>query len=280
MNFSFDGAYMMPGQTAERLTWENTFWFGDRALQQWTGVVLSGAARDTGNTNYTTILRSGLLLGRITATNKLVAWTPTATNGSENIFGILDLSVNTQRLGADQDRWLAYVMIGGTVKADRIIIPGNTSMGIANDTLEHVVRTQLYRRFIFSDQWEGTTFGGWRNIVAKTADYTVTEDDHDIYFTNRGASGTVVFTLPTTPKKGLRYGFHVVADQTITVAGGTADNIVAFNNATADSIGFATSSAKMGGSFVVMGDGTGWLAQPHNWASAADASQITTVTDA
>jgi hypothetical protein len=280
MNFSYDGAYIIPGQTGERLTWENTFWFGDRALQQWTGMILSGASRDTGNTSYTTILRSGLLLGKVTATNKIKEWNPTGTDGSQFIFGVLDLSVNTQRLGADQDRWLAYMMVGGTVKADRLIVPGTTAMGISGTTYEHLIRAQLYRRFIFSDQWDGTNIGGWRDIVAKTADYTVTEADNNILFTTRGAAGAVVFTLPATPKKGLRYGFHSVADQNMTVAGGTADNIVALNNLTADSVGFATSSTKIGGSFVVYGDGTGWLVQPHNWASAADASQITTVTDA
>jgi hypothetical protein len=279
MNFSFDGAYMMPGQTSERFTWENTFWFGDRHLQQWTSGVISGAARDVGNTSYTTILRSGLLLGRVTATNKIKEWNPTGTDGSQYIFGVLDLSQSMQRLGNDQDRWLAYTMVGGTIKADRLIVPGTTALGISGTTYEHMIRAQMYRRFIFSDQWDGTD-NVWKAIVAKTADYTVTEADNGIRFTNRGAAGTVVFTLPVTPKLGLQYSFHVVADQTVTVTGGTADNIVAYNNATADSIGFATSSTKIGGSFTVYGDGTGWLVEPHNWASAADASQITTVTDA
>lgn len=259
MNFSFDGAYIMPGQLTERLTWENTFWFGDRALQQWTGVVLSGAARDTGNTSYTTILRSGLLLGRVTATNKIKEWNPTGTDGSEQIFGVLDLSVNTQRLGANQDRWLAYIMVGGTLKADRLIIPGNTTMGIDNETLEHLVRAQMYRRFIFSDDWDGNPHGGWKNVVVKTASYTVTEADNNVLFSTRGASGAVTFTLPATAKKGLRYGFYNAADQDMLVASGTADTMVAINDLAADSVAFSTSSLKIGGMFEVFGDGTGWL---------------------
>lgn len=282
MNFSYDGAYIIPGQTGERLTWENTFWFGDRALQQWTGMILSGASRDTGNTSYTTILRSGLLLGKVTATNKIKEWNPTGTDGSQFIFGVLDLSVNTQRLGADQDRWLAYMMVGGTVKADRLIVPGTTAMGISGTTYEHLIRAQLYRRFIFSDQWDGTNIGGWRDVAAQATSLTVTEAMNNTLFTTRGASGAVTFTLPTTPKKGLRYGFYNAADQNMTITAGTADTMVAINDLTADSVSFSTASSKIGGMIEVFGDGTGWLTRvsPGQTSDGTTSGQLVTVVTA
>jgi len=47
-----------------------------------------------------------------------------------------------------------------------------------------------------------------------------------------------------------------VADVTLTVTAGTADTLLTFNDAAADSVGFATSSEKMGGAFLVWCDKT------------------------
>lgn len=278
--FSYDGAYALPGQRSEISTLENQFWFGKREEQFYFPVVIGGASRDAGNTSYTQILRSGLLMGVVTSTKKLKEWNPTGTDGSERIFGVLDIPLNMQRLGANQDRFLAHVLVRGIVKPERLIIPGETTFGIASETYEHVIRYQFQQRgILLSDstyQLARPNLFPWVDVVAKTADYTVTEADNGTLFTNRGASGAVIFTLPVTPKKGLRYGFHVVADNSVTVAGGTADNVVGFNNLTADSVGFATSSEKIGGRFDVEGDGTGWLVSAHHWGLGATAQTITT----
>lgn len=274
MNFVYEGNYVMPGQTTVRSTVENQFWFGERHQQLWTGMVLSGASRDSGNAN-TTILRSGMLLGKVTATGKVKEWNPTATDGSEHVFGILDIGMNTQRLGSDQDKWLAYMMIGGTVKADRLLIPGQSNFGISGVASEYLVRAQMHRRFLFSDKLEGNAFGGWRGVIAKTADYTVKEADNNVLFTNRGAAGAVNFTLPVTAKNGLRYMFYCVADQTLKVTAGTADTLITFNDAAADSVSYETAGDKIGGAFEVIGDGTGWLVIPHNQVDGVMVQTIT-----
>jgi hypothetical protein len=93
-------------------------------------------------------------------------------------------------------------------------------------------------------------------------------------FTNEGASNAVNFTLPATAKKGLRYGFYVVADQNVTVTAGTADTMVVLNDAAADSVALQTSSEKIGGFFEVMGTGTKWLVLPRLW----EAQTVTIVT--
>lgn len=63
-----------------------------------------------------------------------------------------------------------------------------------------------------------------RNVVAKTANYTVLAADLNNFFTNAGASGTVNFTLPTAAA-GLVYTFYVDAAQTVTITAGASTTI-------------------------------------------------------
>lgn len=130
------------------------------------------------------------------------------------------------------------------------------------------------RRLIFDSNREGYIA---RRIEAKTADYTLTAADGGKTFTNRGAAGAVNFTLPTTGEveSGWWAEFYVVANQTVTVTAGTADTMVTFNDAAADSVAFSTASEKIGASLRVIHDGTGWLTEPGTWD---DGSAVTTAT--
>jgi hypothetical protein len=167
------------------------------------------------------------------------------------------------RLNLNQDRWLGFMMVAGFVKADRLLIPGEANLGIVGHAYEHIIRAQLFPRFQTSDWHWGNSFGGWRNVVARTSNYTVKESDNGTLFTNRGASGGVNFTLPAVSKRGLRYGFFVVADQDVTITAGTADTLIVFNDAAADSIAVTGSGNRVGAFFEVIGDGTGWLVLYH-----------------
>jgi hypothetical protein len=104
----------------------------------------------------------------------------------------------------------------------------------------------------------------YKKIAAKTAAYTLTPDDNGKVFTNRGAAGSVTFTLPPTADIPIGFNarfFNVVIDQNLVVAShGSADNIVAFNDPTADSIAFSTASERAGSGVEMVWDGTGWLA--------------------
>jgi hypothetical protein len=275
MSFEFTGAFGIPGIAAALETVENVFWWGRFENNQYVGAVIEGAARDTGNTGYTDVLRPGLLLGQLTTGEKYTEWDPTATDGSQMIKGVLAYAQKMQRLGSNADRWVGWIMVGGNIKADRLLIPGQTAYTIAGNANEHLIRAQMFGRFLFSDRLQGSRMGGWSNIVIKTADYTVTEADNDTLFTNRGDAGAINFTLPTTAEKGLHYGFYCVADQNMTVTSGTADTLVCFNDATADSITLSTSSEKIGGMFEVYGDGTGWLTKT---SLAADSQTVTIAT--
>jgi hypothetical protein len=88
--------------------------------------------------------------------------------------------------------------------------------------------------------------------VAKTASYLVKATDHGLCFTNEGAGGAIVFTLPpvATVSDGWNIEVLVVADQTVTVTA-PAGLLIAFNNAAATSIAYSTSVEKIGGAIEI-----------------------------
>jgi hypothetical protein len=112
----------------------------------------------------------------------------------------------------------------------------------------------------------------WRSFIAKTTSYTLVPSDNGSLFTNVGASGSVTFTLPTL-SQNYRFGFLVVADQTVTITAPAANTVVAFNNATATSLAFSTASHRIGGCLVLQSNelGTLW----YSFCVSADPSQNT-----
>jgi hypothetical protein len=89
-----------------------------------------------------------------------------------------------------------------------------------------------------------------RRVVAKTADYTIVYpmDAPGTIFTNNGATGAVIFTLPTASKAllGVEYLFKTVVDYDVTVKPPAVDTALSLNDLTADSLAASTSSQKIG----------------------------------
>jgi len=113
----------------------------------------------------------------------------------------------------------------------------------------------------------GHTLRNSRRVIrAKTANYTLTPADNGILFTNEGATGSVTFTLPTPSAKlrGVWYEFFVIADYALVLS--CTEGIVADDNASADSVSYATTDEMIGGSFEAVCTGTLWLVK----ASAYD----------
>jgi hypothetical protein len=99
-------------------------------------------------------------------------------------------------------------------------------------------------------------------IKAKTASYTVTAAESGVMFTNRGATVAITFTLPAVSGLpiGTFYEFYGISATGFTVASnGSSDNIVALNDAAADSLTAATTSLIIGSWCKVIWDGTSWL---------------------
>jgi hypothetical protein len=224
----------------------NIQWNAGRFMVFGSPEVLSGAARDSGNTP-TTILRAGLVLGKIASSGKLAQYDPTATDGTQQAYAFMPFPMRMTDFDAnDVDRTITPI-IGGFVKASQV------------PNLDNKARADLFGRVIFDDDLMGNRFG-WRGPVAKAADYTVTAADNGTLFTTRGAAGAVNFTLPAIDR-GLRYRFFNEAGQNMTITAATADTMVVFNDLAADSIAFSTASELIGGSVEVIANDneTKWL---------------------
>lgn len=200
------------------------------------GVKINSAAADSTNTP-TTELRTGLVMGQISASGEYAQYNPAATNGTQFPVGLLwEDRKMTDDAGSAQAKTGQLVMAGPVVASSVI-------------GLDPRVRQFLGARIIFDD-YPIAEPTGWFGPVAKTADYMVVEADSGKMFTNQGAAGAVNFTLPTTIKAGFRAKFYCETNQTITVTA-PADKLVAFNDPVATAIALSTASEKVGGAIEI-----------------------------
>lgn len=251
--FGFSNVGVGPGIQEAIETFEREICWGKWEQLRSTSAQVDAATIDAGNTP-TTILRPGLLLGKIAATGKLTHYDGDATDGSDVAVAILKQPYSMVDLGGTTRELFVDVLIGGPVKAGMLY------------GLDIQSRKQLAGAFYFDDEAANCRFGNYLKQAAKTADYTVVAADDRTLFTTKGASGAVVFTLPapTLALKGMLVGFFNEADQNMTVNCATNDLIVTFNDLAADSVAFSTSGQKIGAmvEFTPNFDGTKWLCLP------------------
>lgn len=95
-----------------------------------------------------------------------------------------------------------------------------------------------------------------KRVIGKSAAYSASAavDRAGSVFTTRDAAGAVTFTLPTPGRGylGCEYAFASVADQSMTVAGKTAGDILTLNNAAAASVAASTGGQKLGAKIVAI----------------------------
>ena len=96
----------------------------------------------------------------------------------------------------------------------------------------------------------------------KTLDYTVKASESGTFFSNRGATAAMNFTLPAVAS-GLNYLFYAAADFSVTVTPAAVDTIVCDNNVAADAFALSTGSEIIGGAIQVVCDGTKWMAMAY-----------------
>lgn len=144
----------VPGQSVGTFSSENEFlWGGDvtRIPVLTKSCVIDGATREAGNTP-TTVLRAGLLLGKLTATGKLKEWNNAAADGTETVYGILAVELLTVDpiAGTNTDR-IAPVVVFGPVRPRNLRIKGAAMIGHAD---EAAARTELNaKRFMLDDEF-------------------------------------------------------------------------------------------------------------------------------
>jgi hypothetical protein len=147
--------------------------------------------------------------------------------------------------------------------ADIQMIAGASSAIVLGDELGNVFRIQAQAgqlNVTKNGVTSAAAIGGILPVATKTASYSVTAADSGTWFNNKGASGTVVFTLPAVATSaGCHYRFTgAVANQIITVTA-PAGTLVTYGNAAATSVSSAT-AGQAGHGFEVICDGAFWYA--------------------
>lgn len=101
-----------------------------------------------------------------------------------------------------------------------------------------------------------------RNVVAKTADYTVDAKESGTLFTTEGATADVEFTLPALAD-GLEFIFFNAEDIELKVSSAADNTIVATGDAAAGSVTFTTATTQIGAGVTMICDGAKWMCLMH-----------------
>ena len=210
-------------------------------------VTIVSTALDAGNTNFTTQLRAGLPMGKITATGKYQEWDADgdATDGTADCAGILWQGVDMFGPGhAVEDKSGSLIAVSGQFKSSMII------------GLSQALRAQLANRgFVFNDDLisnlQQGPLQGMRTILDSTTATTIADDESGItYLLSNAAS--VTMTLPAIAVGGgQEFIFYRVADEALIITSAEGDNIVGFNELAADTITFTTATEHIGACILI-----------------------------
>lgn len=262
MSFSNSMFGHVPGMGTVIETFEQAYMWGPWP-RYWKGAYIGSTASDPTN-SPTYELRMGLVMGIIASTGAWVNYSPTATDGSEVAQGVLPIALRMQDVltGSNTAKYYA-VMVSGGLQASKLI------------GLDGQARAQLSQNFIFDDDLVGRHTFPWIRFQTKTADYTVVSTDNLSLFLTTGASDAVAFTLPTLAN-GLMFGFKNTVNQNMTVASAAGDDMIVFNDLTADSVAFSTSGEKIGGGVIVFSNpgATAWIVC--NYSAGANTITVAT----
>lgn len=234
----FQGPGAIPGMSTLLQTVENQVWFGDILFQETEPILVTGVSRDAGNTNATTSLRAGLLMAK-TATGVYKQWDPFGTVGDSRITHVLIGMLQAQRNGVNTDSVWAALRIG-KLKANGVIIPGNTEPGLTGANRFLAAQQLLDAGFDLDNKrdYVGESF----LVIAANYAPTNLEDIHNRHILC-DTSG-VTLTLPTTPAYGFTCKFTNTSagNCTIDLPGATDVVVDAGNSARVSVIRDATTA--------------------------------------
>jgi hypothetical protein len=206
MSFSFQGYQMTPGMHDERFTEEVQFLWGRWDQVEYVQAIVDKDTIDSGNTP-TTQIRTGLAMGVITATGQFTQWNPYATDGSNYLVGFFIDEIDMSWLNGTTTERLSAIVVKGNVKADFVLIPGETTRGISGKTYEFLLREQCAGRFLFDDDLGRYQAVKEYTIAADVTALTVTTAmNNTIFVTDADLAADVTLTLPA-PVPGLNFWF-------------------------------------------------------------------------
>jgi len=237
------GQFGTPGFTVLAETVDSElFWGGDASrihVLTKPGVV-SSATVDAGATP-TWQIRKGMLLGKITASDQHAQWNPLATDGSQELDGVLQFELITQDGMGAAKRNAVPIVVVAPLKASSLIVLGSPLVGSIH---EYTARRRLHQiGCVLDDDVNGYRAGVVARSSTKITDYTVVAADNGTRFFADTANAN--FTLPAI-RAGLSFEFMRVSDHNLVVTSAEGDNIIVGNDLSADSITYSTASNKIG----------------------------------
>ena len=261
----YAGNYGTPGQGALRVTeatavtWQE-FFHSEPVIDPFCMIV--STAVDAGATP-TTLLRPGLIMAKVDATGLWSTYDPDASDGTQYARGVLlrEIDMFNYGLQAVENKFDAAIAIGGRIK------------GSALKNADQQARNQLVANgFRFDDVAYAAGYMRFRRVQEKAADYTVLTTDHETLFV--ATTGAVNFTLPAIAA-GLRYLFLNTTANNMVITSPTADNIIAVNDLSADSLTFSTSNMQIGAALEITAIYVGGVLK---WFPSLLSPGVTTVT--
>jgi len=269
MSDTYSGGSGIPGVGNEIATVENEFLWGGAqgqlALLWKNGARYSSAARDAG-ASPTTVLRPGLLMGKLTSGGEYEEWDADASDGTQDIQGVLDVELRmTDYQGTAADR-NARLLVRGPVKARKLFIQGLAFVGHID---EYLARKQMVDAgFVFDDDPFNYKAGrGGRMQTISAEDHTITADENGTtFFYTHTAAATSTVTLPVI-KPGLEYDLVRAAnsaeDFVITSADG--NDMFQGNDLTGSTVTWTTTGQMIGARMkvkaVYIGTALRWLTE-------------------
>lgn len=240
------GGWGVPGVGSERsVTESEILWGADQARNSalWLSAVISGASRDAAN-SPTTVLRPGLILGKLDTGGEYEEWDADASDGSQDIAGVLDSELRAQDFDAtNQDRVFRVLAARAPLKVRKLLIQGDAFIGHVD---EYLARRQLHAAgFVLDDDPFGYKAGQGNRVarVTGTTDTLTADENGKLLIYSNVAAVTV--TLPAI-KAGLIYDILREGDEELVVVSPTADNVIVGNDLSADGVTFTTASEHMG----------------------------------
>lgn len=240
------GGFGKPGQGAAAFTSEREIVAQGFDANQFLfkSVVISGTTRDAGNTP-TTVLRPGLLLGRIDATGEYEQWDADAATGVQNMAGVLWKELRAQDFDATNTDRVFTILVGrGVLRADMLLVQGVALIGHID---EYLARAQLAgANFQLDDDpfnYKGGSGSSRMATVTGTTDTLTAAENGTTLLYNNAASVTV--TLPAIAP-GLSFNLIRAGDEEFIIVSAEGDNVIVGNDLSADGVTFTTASEHLG----------------------------------
>lgn len=264
----------MPGVSSAVFSQDSElFWGGDESRIEVLRVdgIVDSSAEDAGS-SPTSVLRKGLLLGKMTASGKLKEWDLASTDGSETLHSVLPVELTTiDRVSLLVVDRFGPVVVKAPLRASRLLYKGTALVGSAAEYAARVALAKFGCRL--DDDPQGLLAGPATRDATVTATGAITASQSGTVFSCAGAAARTL-TLPTLIP-GLHYRFINTVGQNLTIASAEGDNIAGLNDLSMDSITFSTANQLIGATLDIY---SGYVAGTLKWIPDCFAATATTAT--